>query len=565
MNIADFLPHQVMLWESIFRGEAVDDAVSCGTNTSEKKEGSLTDYLQRGEFITTCARTKQRRKRYVSSMAKILSTNALHQKTGYNKVIYAKNKIIAEILRPVCNEIAQKGEDTGVFDFAPFLALFEPELEMQISLTEGSGKIIMKELCRKQKAGDKIVPVTIRAKGVKERVCPLNGKLSERKSGCTYYLRAFRSTSRTQVGDVGLFCVGFLIQSELLRYLKSIPLEERTEDRLWSYLYREADKKLESFMSDGIMKVGADVLENSSFGRFIKEHRLPYCKCADGENGCIHVGDTAVFDYLELAPGAEERGALCVRDTLFELLMDEFDKDVNSEEFQRELSSKATVWMTKKNIPEKMIRAMQESDFNDYFGYVEFDEECDIAALKEIEKEWQAIQSILKGKAYEDIALRFRKLGNHHASGLYFPTIRCLCVDMRTPSSMVHEYFHLLDFENGELSRKESFRKCEYFYRECLCRYIDSLPKNHPVRTKWWGSSKYNRNYYLEPTEIFARCGEMYMVHVLGVDNSLCRPEKGFAYPEDETLLGAIKAYFDKFFHTEQSCMQEAAKNFKEV
>ena len=57
---------------------------------------------------------------------------------------------------------------------------------------------------------------------------------------------------------------------------------------------------------------------------------------------------------------------------------------------------------------------------------------------------------------------------------------------------------------------------------------------------------KYDLDYYLTPTEIFARCGEMYLVRVHDVRNSIVTEAlSGFEYPEDPELTELLKNYFD--------------------
>ena len=72
------------------------------------------------------------------------------------------------------------------------------------------------------------------------------------------------------------------------------------------------------------------------------------------------------------------------------------------------------------------------------------------------------------------------------------------------------------------------------------------------IRDRLNGNSKYNLDYYFVPTEVFARCGELYFTRFRGVDNSLLRFERGFDYPENEKLLELIKKYYDQHFLTEE-------------
>ena len=119
----------------------------------------------------------------------------------------------------------------------------------------------------------------------------------------------------------------------------------------------------------------------------------------------------------------------------------------------------ARSFQTKKNIPQKYIKAMAKSGFNEYFGYVEFDEECDLALMEELYKEYGAFAKELKVQKFPEVSLRFRKLGNHKASGLYYYTLKCLCVDVRFPGSFVHEVGHAIDYHLDHISEKYAFHE----------------------------------------------------------------------------------------------------------
>ena len=58
--------------------------------------------------------------------------------------------------------------------------------------------------------------------------------------------------------------------------------------------------------------------------------------------------------------------------------------------------------------------------------------------------------------------------------------------------------------------------------------------------------SKYNRSYYTMPTEIFARCFELYVSKCLGVKNSIVPAafsQEGI-YPTNDLMLDTISNYF---------------------
>lgn len=242
---------------------------------------------------------------------------------------------------------------------------------------------------------------------------------------------------------------------------------------------------------------------------------------------------------------------------VLDVLLDEYSEEKRAEEYRRSLSDTyAKSYMTKKNIPQKMIEAMEQSRFNETFGYVEFDEQCDIKKIGEIFKEFDALKSFLNLKEHKNVALRFRKLGNHKATGLYYPSVRCLCVDVRCPSSMAHELFHMLDYEHNELSRTWDFQKCKDSYK----KEFDRLAKERGTKFK----GKYDREYYFQSTEIFARCGEMYLTRICNIDNSLAKPkETSVEYPWSEELAAAVKDYFDAFIQPDMdvfvSCRKESS------
>ena len=212
----------------------------------------------------------------------------------------------------------------------------------------------------------------------------------------------------------------------------------------------------------------------------------------------------------------------------------------------------AKVYQTKKNISLKCQRAMISSGFNEYFGYVEIDDECDLDKFGVVEQQFKSLSKLLfRGRKNAEVSIRFRKLGRHHAAGLYFPSIKCLAVDVRNTDSLSHEYFHMLDHEYGNVSGGYMFSKVRERYKTCLLAALDK-PENSEKKEFLKKKTKYDLNYYLTPTEVFARCGELYLTKVKKVNNSLVKPDEelSFAYPEDEKLIELISAFFDEFLKT---------------
>ena len=191
----------------------------------------------------------------------------------------------------------------------------------------------------------------------------------------------------------------------------------------------------------------------------------------------------------------------------------------------------ATAYITKKNIPKAVHGAMENTGFMDYFKYVEFDEDVDLASVRTIEKEFEVLnRAYFSGKAFKDVTLRFRRLGKHKASGLYYPSLHTLCVDIRCPSSFVHEYFHMIDDQLGDLSLEVAFNRITVLYKEAFLRHMERLDES--IKGTLNGKSKYNLQYFFRPAEIFARCGEIYFSRLLKVESSLIKPDLAYAYPE---------------------------------
>ena len=101
------------------------------------------------------------------------------------------------------------------------------------------------------------------------------------------------------------------------------------------------------------------------------------------------------------------------------------------------------------------------------------------------------------------------------------------------------------------LSEGYDFKEIRLQYEACLQEYLSDC-EDPDLKARLNGNSKYNLDYYLVPTEVFARCGELYFTRFRGVDNSLLKFERGFEYPENEKLLELIKKYYDQHFLTEE-------------
>lgn len=202
---------------------------------------------------------------------------------------------------------------------------------------------------------------------------------------------------------------------------------------------------------------------------------------------------------------------------------------------------------TKKNIPEYIQEAMHKSVFSNYFNFVEFDELTKLDEMEKIEKEWIELTKILNFQAAKNHSLRFRRLGHHKAGGLYYPAMKAVCIDLESPSSLVHELMHMIDYTTKEVNLSESyeFYRIKEMYKEIVTKNIGCLEDDNALKSKWNGSTKHNKSYYLSSEEIFARTGEVYVRQVLNIDNSLVNGV-GPLYPSEDRFLRLVEDYFSK-------------------
>lgn len=223
----------------------------------------------------------------------------------------------------------------------------------------------------------------------------------------------------------------------------------------------------------------------------------------------------------------------------------EIERKKKAEKEQR--GTMARSFETKKNIPKSILALMESSILNKRFGYIEFDEMCDKKAIDTVSH--QILDFVTKYFPKQDLkltSLRFRRLGNWKASGLYFPFFKCICVDINSPGSFVHEFGHLLDYENdspSDLMRHSEFKPV---YDQYVHLLEEECKQDQVLYKKLNSSRKYNLSYYTKEREVFARCFEIFIASYVKLDNSLIKDmaEKTFAYPQDELFIKQVCDYF---------------------
>ena len=123
----------------------------------------------------------------------------------------------------------------------------------------------------------------------------------------------------------------------------------------------------------------------------------------------------------------------------------------------------------------------------------------DFDEFKELEKIWEENYDKfpISNKQPE---LKFRKLGKHHATGLYLSRSNIIAIDVRDTTSFVHEYGHYLDYTYGDPSRTTLSLREDFL--DVVEAYVDLLSDNLNPRTK---------KYLSRPTEVFARGFEFWV------------------------------------------------------
>lgn len=542
---------------SVLMGEDISQP----ENTQES-EFDAEAYLRKGERILSLEKEFQPRfkAKGLVSVMEAINCKTLAKKTNeYDKISYIDARI-ERFIRERGKEIAADAKNGGAIDFSVLESMFPEVMRPFIKLeevTDGYGYSLVSSFFDTSR----VLHISIGT--ICEGYAALTGVLSYKKHGRRYRWRRDRCTGEV-IYDLGRILCTPVKYGILYEYLSTLSEKEKEEDSCCGVLRKTFQRFIEQSVDDaGVLHIAMEVRQHSKFMEYLAAENIPYigveAKDKKGLRGymvqCWELLNGYALDPDDMFDGSIRFHHKMIDNALLPI-MDVYEQDLVTKEYLQNIShSRAAVFQTKKNISKKTLEAMMQSEFNEYFGYVEFDDDVDISLVQEVEKEFRALNSILRLEKNEYASVRFRKLGNYKASGLYFPALKCLCVDIRTPASMAHEVFHMIDFENGELSRNASFDGVEALYSRLVSQGIEKLPAGDPLKEQWNGRSKYNATYYLTPTEIFARCGEIYLARICKVRNSLCVPddELSVMYPDDETLNSRINEYFDSLLNAEAS------------
>lgn len=199
--------------------------------------------------------------------------------------------------------------------------------------------------------------------------------------------------------------------------------------------------------------------------------------------------------------------------------------------------TQAAVFQTKKHITKEKLALMESSKLLNKFSFVEIDNDIDNDIFRFIESAIDKFPWVLPNGTVE---LRFRKLGNYKATGLWFPYMNNLCVDIRDITSFVHEYGHAIDY----LLTKDG--------RTQLSLQVGFVDIRTKVFKKYQEMKLQNIGYFGVPTEIFARAFEVYVFNKGYYTNMLpfvdsSELEKEYApFGDEDFYKELIEPYFDR-------------------
>lgn len=233
-------------------------------------------------------------------------------------------------------------------------------------------------------------------------------------------------------------------------------------------------------------------------------------------------------------------------------------------------SNYAKSYETKKNIPKIIEEKMRNTSLLKDFSFVELDESTDLEKFRKIEKEYLILRdsfnfpNLIKKKP----EIRFRRLGKLRALGAYYSGINCICIDVNSPSSFMHEFAHFIDYTYSDeiLSLKNDFSHIGIEYSRLFMDAVSEIPDG-AAEKKYL---KRKIGYFTTPTEIFARSFEIYL-YEKQLNSSFCKVDKSEftitrGFPEiPENLKSKIIKYFDGFIEIKDFDLKALVEKSKDV
>lgn len=206
----------------------------------------------------------------------------------------------------------------------------------------------------------------------------------------------------------------------------------------------------------------------------------------------------------------------------------------------------------KKYIKPSHRNRMADNEFLALFNEVEIDDcfDLDYFTLAEVDFEHVYKKLNLHRKQFKkQFTFRVRKIKARHVTGRYFYTKQTLVVKANVcgMSAFIHELGHLLDYE--WLGDRRMLSKQEFF---------KPLSEAYTANFKALRRAGQRPSYFLDHSEIFARCFELYVVRKFGgltitepYDHYTLAGYKAIYPMHNEEVLKLTDYYFDSLFTAE--------------
>lgn len=528
------------------------------------EENGYLVYLQNGERILSLAKEKKKRTVFKNENRTVRLCDLKYPSLDpeFNKALHQIEQAIRRIKSKLkCVDSEESLLNEGI----PFLLEYLPDFEeLKVEAAETSYE---KNLATDVTKCSQIIKVTINGESY---YVPCNPK--KRFSDSDYFYRSNKKHTIHVVHHTELFLPLFYVN--WLNLLLDEAKEEEAIDlllkqlattltyNLQKYVYRKSE--IPDWFLLFLMNSGYKIKDDFIFkGEFYDGSLRAFEKTRENFSNemrivtfAYHQEKFMLHDILDATQSDMEiRFSYLLRDFALHSLhhiISNIQDTIEEEKLQKKMRGMiARAYTTKRNIPDYILKEMKNSQLNEYFGFIEFDEDVDLCLVDKITAEFRRLNHHhFHDFKCKNVSLRFRKLGKHHATGLYYPSISTMVVDFRHPQSFVHEYFHLIDDALGNLSLRYDFNNITMRYQYLLTKYVKDSKKEGSSEIILKG--KYDLNYYLRKCEIFARCGEMYLFRNCHVISSLLKPEdtKYFCYPKDKELDALIQVYYENLLNS---------------
>lgn len=363
--------------------------------------------------------------------------------------------------------------------------------------------------------------------------------------------------------DPGKYMQSIAVNPDVIMNAVNESLYSEREEILDIWEYLEKPEAVTFHKLEGKEKEMYAALEgkrslNPSGDNWLTAYDLSKFEGSDLPEHCVISEFGKEYGYANVLVGNHERSLQTLWELKSRLFLKEYIQTVALVSLQlralqqQEVTAHAKTYQTKKNInKETQIRMSElEHRWKDYYSGVEIDNGVDLNELSKVESDMERILKILPHTDNRTLPImRFRKIHQHKALGVFFPVNNTLAIDYRDGlQSFIHEYGHYLDFNWSELGTLSLGRKFEPI--------LVSASKNleHIYASGEVVAFKGKLDYFETPSEVFARAFEIYCSRK-GLDTTFIKDPD--SYVHDKTLvkyscfndcLDLVDSYFDDLF-----------------